>query len=140
MNVLIDTNVSLDVLLKREPFFEYSQLVLLAAEQKYINGFISASSVTDIYYLVNKVYKDSTSVRKLLREHLIGIVGIAAVDSSIIIKALNAEWKDFEDCVQCTIGESIDADYIVTRNAKDFENMGIKIVTPKELLDIIAPE
>ena len=140
MNVLIDTNVSLDVLLKREPFFEYSQLVLLAAEQKYINGFISASSITDIYYLVNKLYKDRAAVRKLLSEHLMRVVDIAAVDSNVIINALDAEWDDFEDCVQYIVGESIGADYIVTRNVKDFENMGIRTVTPNELLDIIAPE
>jgi len=51
MNVLIDTNVAIDVMLKRTPFFENSQLVLLASEQKHINGFISASAITDIFYI-----------------------------------------------------------------------------------------
>ena len=139
MNVLIDTNIALDVLLQRELFFEDSQLVLLAAEQKYINGFISASAVTDIFYIANKVLKDKSATYSLLREHLMGTVGIATVDSSHILKALNLEWDDFEDCVQFTVGESIAADYIVTRNPKDYDEGQIKALTPEELLDVIAP-
>ena len=51
MNILVDTNVILDVFLQREPFFKHSQLVLLAAEKKYVNAFVSASAITDIYYV-----------------------------------------------------------------------------------------
>jgi len=140
MNVLIDTNVAIDVLVHREPFFEDSQLILLASEQKYINGFISASAITDIFYIVNKFLKNKTATCNLLKEHLIGIVSIVAVDGDNISEALNMEWDDFEDCVQYVAGKSIAADYIVTRNPKDFANELIKVVTPEELLNIIAPE
>ena len=122
MNVLIDTNVALDVLICREPFFELSQLVLLASEQKIITGFVTASAVTDIFYITNKHLKNKDATYKLLKEHLIGTVSVAAVDGKIITNALNLEWDDFEDCVQYTVGESIAADYIVTRNPMDFEN------------------
>ena len=140
MNVLIDTNVAIDVLTQREPFFKHSQLVLLASEQKYINGFISASSITDIFYIINKCIKDKKATRELIKKHFIGTIKIATVDSNIIFEALDTEWDDFEDCVQYIVGESISADYIVTRNPKDFENANIKVVTPEEFLNIIAPE
>ena len=140
MNVLIDTNVALDVLLQREPFFEHSQLVMLASEQKIISGFISASAVTDIFYITNKHLKDTAATYKLLREHLIGAVTIAAVDDKVISDAFGMEWDDFEDCVQYVAGESVSADYIVTRNQNDFPGERIRVVTPEQLLDIIVPE
>lgn len=140
MNVLIDTNIALDVLLHREPFFEFSQLVMLASEQNVIDGYVTASSVTDIFYITNKHLKDKEATYKLLKDHLIGTVNIAAVDSKSIVDALDLEWNDFEDCVQYVVSESIAADYIVTRNPQDYENEQIKVVTPEELLNIIAPE
>ena len=140
MNVLIDTNIILDVLLHRESFFEKSKLVLLAAEECVINGYISASAVTDIFYIVNKFLKNKSDASELLKKHFMGTINIAAVDGDIIFKALNAEWDDFEDCVQYIVGESISADYIVTRNLKDFINTRINVVTPEEFLNIIAPE
>ena len=140
MNVLIDTNVALDVLLNREPHCEFSQLVMLASEQKIINGYVTASSVTDIFYITNKHLKDGTETYRVLREHLIGAVDIATVDGNVISNALDLEWSDFEDCVQYLVGDSISADYIVTRNAQDYVDEQISVVTPKELLDIIAPD
>jgi len=140
MNVLIDTNVIIDVMIQREPYFENSKFVLFASERKYINGYVSASSVTDIFYIINKSLKNKKTVCDLLKKHFIGAINIAAVDGDVIFRALNAEWEDFEDCVQYIAGESIFADYIVTRNPKDFVKSNIKIVTPEELLDIIAPE
>jgi len=140
MNVLIDTNIAIDVLIQREPFFDYSQLVLLASEQEYINGFISASAITDIYYITNKVLKNDKATRELIKKHLMKTVRIASVDEETIFKALGTGWRDFEDCVQYYVGESISADYIVTRNPEDFACDKISVVTPQKLLDIIAPE
>ncbi|MDR0311106.1 MAG: PIN domain-containing protein [Acidobacteriota bacterium] len=140
MNVLIDTNVVIDVLAQREPFFEHSQLILLASEQRHLNGFVSASAITDIFYIASKFLKSKAVARELLKKHLIDTVKIATVRDDIIYEALSAEWNDFEDCVQYFVGESIGADYIVTRNPEDFSVGTIKAVSPKELLNIIAPE
>lgn len=140
MRVLIDTNIVLDVLIQREPFFEHSQLVMLASERKLIHGFVSASSITDIFYISIKCTKDKKKTYELVKKLLMGTVDTAAVDGDIIFQALDAEWNDFEDCVQYVVGERISADYIVTRNPGDFKNSRIKVVTPEELLKIIAPE
>ncbi|MCL2321570.1 MAG: PIN domain-containing protein [Oscillospiraceae bacterium] len=140
MTIIIDTNVVLDVLIHRAPFFADSELVLLATEQKYVDGYVTASAITDIFYITNKYLKDKTATQELLKNHLIGTVNIAAVDGDIIVEALNAGWDDFEDSVQYVTGKSIKADYIVSRNTCDFSTGTIKAITPKEFLDIIAPE
>ena len=138
MNVLIDTNVIVDVLLRREPLFEDSELVLLASDYNYINGYVSASAITDIFYVISKFFGDKSKARDLIKNSLIGTISIATVDSDTITEALDASWDDFEDCVQYVTGERISADYIVTRNTKDFTRGTIKAITPKELLNIIA--
>jgi len=139
MKVLIDTNIILDVLLKRGPYYKHSQLVLLAAEEQYIYGYISASAITDIFYVTHKALKSKTETYALLK-NLIGTITIAAVDSDIITDALESDWDDFEDGVQYFVGESIEVDYIVTRNPYDFLSGDTKVVLPEALLNLIAPE
>ena len=140
MDVLIDTNVAIDVLIHREPFFEKSQLVLLASFNKIVNGYISASAITDIFYITNKTIKNKIEAKDLLKKLINYTIEVASVDGSIISQALDTDWDDFEDCVQYYVGESISVDYIVTRNPDDFTDGNIKVVTPDELLNIIAPE
>ena len=140
MNVLIDSNIVIDVLIKREPFVERSQLVLFASEGKRICGYVSAAAVTDIFYITNKYIKDRTVTYELVKNYFLRMVNIAAVDANTITQALDVAWNDFEDCVQYIVGEAIHADYIVTRNPKDFLRGSIAAVSPQELLDMIAPE
>jgi len=113
--------------------------VLLASEQKLINGYVTASSITDIFHIANKHLKDRASTYSLIKEHLIGTANIAAVDGKAITDALDLEWDDFEDCVQYVVGENISVEHIVTRNPKDFKNDQIIVISPEELLNIIAP-
>jgi len=140
MTIIIDTNIVLDVLIHRAPFFSESELVLLVSEQKYVDGYVTASAITDIFYIANKYLRDTAATQELLKTHLIGTVNIAAVNGDIIVEALNAGWSDFEDCVQYVTGKSITADYIVTRNTSDYSIGTIKAITPKDFLDIIVPE
>ena len=140
MDILFDTNIAIDVITQREPFYEQSQLVLLLAEEKAVNGYISATSVTDIFYITSRLMKNKDLAKKRLKDLLFDSVEVAAVDGSIITQAINDSWDDFEDCVQYYVGESISTDYIVTRNPDDFTSGKIKTLTPEQLLDIIAPE
>jgi len=139
MRVLIDTNVILDVLLKREPFYGHSQLVLLAAEEQYIHGYVSASAITDIFYVTQKSCKSKNEACALITS-LVKTISIGAVDSDIIMEALDAGWDDFEDCVQYAVGEDLDVDYIITRNPRDFSNGRIEAISPEELLNIVMPD
>jgi predicted nucleic-acid-binding protein len=136
MTVLIDTNVILDVLLKREQFMWKSSNVLLLSEKKIIDGYVTASSITDIFYITNKTYNDKQKSMGLLKE-LLKTLNIVAVSGEEIYRAIELDWNDFEDAVQYTAGEQIHADYIITRDAGGYINSAIVAVNPSDFLDII---
>jgi len=134
MKILIDANVALDVFLERQPFY-VSGTRILGLSKGGVGLFVSASSITDIYYITRKSFGNNTSAN-LLR-NLLTSVHVASVTDSEIRRALDLNWDDFEDAVQYTTGESLAVDYIVTRNASDFASAAMPVVTPDELLDAI---
>lgn len=133
--VLVDTNVALDILLNRSAFYADSAAVFALAEQVIITGYVSASSVTDIFYIARKDV-GAKNTREAIK-HLLHVFQPAAVTGEDICKALDLEWDDFEDSIQFTVGESFSVDYIVTRNIQDFASGNIKAVTPAQFLQII---
>jgi predicted nucleic acid-binding protein len=137
MNVLIDTNVALDVLLDRRPYSETSMRVLVLSEKRRIRGFISASAITDIYYLTRKAFQSKEAAISLLKK-LTETVSIASVNENHIHEALDLNWNDFEDSIQYVAGKNANAEYIVTRNTQDFHCLDMKIVSPENFLKIIG--
>lgn len=133
MKIMCDTNIILDVLLEREPFVEDSYKVLSLCEEHRLDGFVSASSVTDIYYLVRK-YTHSTDLAYKAVGKLLEIVKVGSVTNNDVLIAFQRRAKDFEDCLVATCAKSIRCDYIVTRNKKDFEEFDFPLLTPTELL------
>ena len=131
MKILIDANVALDVFLERQPFY-VSGTRILGLSKGGVGLFVSASSITDIYYITRKNFGNNTAAN-LLR-NLLTSVHVASVTDSEIRRALDLNWGDFEDAVQYTAGESLAVDYIVTRNASDFASAAMPVVTPDELL------
>lgn len=133
MNVLIDTNVILDAMLSRSPFKEAAEkLFLLAAEDK-IEACITASSVTDIYYLLNKYLKNSDQCKQALLK-LFAIFKILDVTGTDCEKALEMAMSDYEDALLATCAKRNKMDYIITRNLKDFTNSPTKIMSPDDFL------
>lgn len=133
MKIMCDTNIIMDVLLEREPFVEDSYKILKLCEEHKIEGFVSASSITDIYYLVRK-YTHSTELAYKAIGKLLEIVKICSVTNNDVLTAFQKKAKDFEDCLVATCAKSIHCDYIITRNKKDFQEFDIPILTPTELL------
>ena len=133
MKIMCDTNIILDVLLDREPFAEDSCQVLRHCEEHRIDGFISASSVTDIYYLVRK-HTHSTDLAYKAVGKLLEIVKVCSVTNNDVLTAFQRKARDFEDCLMATCAKSIRCDYIITRNKKDFEEFDIPLLTPTEFL------
>ena len=133
MNILIDTNVILDVLLKRKPFYQDSINILKLAKWENYNLYVSASAFTDIYYIANKSLKNKTETKALIK-NLTKIVSVASVTEAEIKNALALSWKDFEDSVQYSVALLQEMDGIVTRNPDDYEEAIIKIWLPEELL------
>jgi predicted nucleic acid-binding protein len=137
MKLLIDTNVVLDMLLRREPHYENAAKVAVLSEKGYVSCYVSASAVTDIYYIAQKELGNKDLLISILVK-LFETFRIAAVSEAGIHEALDLNWDDFEDCVQYTAGKSVEVDYIVTRNVKDFAKGQIGAVSPKEFIDMIT--
>ena len=135
MKVMIDSNVILDVLLERENFVEESYKILSMCEEHRINGFVSASSVTDIYYLVRK-YTHSTELAYNAVGKLLEIVKVCDVTNNDVLTAFQKKAKDFEDCLVSVCAKSNNCNYIITRNKKDFENFEVEALTPMEFLSL----
>ena len=103
MQIMVDTNVVLDVLLNRTAHVNESAAVLKAASDD-IQEFISASAITDIYYIAQKELKKSSLTKQLLR-NLLQIVHVSSVSEVDIWAALDSGWEDFEDAVQNSVAE-----------------------------------
>jgi len=136
MTVLIDSNVVLDVLLNNAGLVANSRALLDFAEQKRFSGYISASAITDIFYISQKKL-GKKAAREAIR-HLLHIYYPATVTGKDIYNALDLTWGDFEDSVQFIVGEGLDADYIVTRNTQDFSSSTVPAVTPEQFIQIIS--
>ncbi|MCL1981742.1 MAG: PIN domain-containing protein [Clostridiales bacterium] len=137
MNVLIDTNVILDVLLRRAPFYEDSARIITLSEKGKLHGFVSASAITDIFYITKKELKSKSSATELLTD-LLQTISVASVSGDSIYEALELQWDDFEDSLQYVVGRNILAEYIVTRNTKDFVGGTIKAFNPEDFLNKMA--
>lgn len=131
--ILLDTNVILDIALKREPHFEYSSKIFELIDKGQILGCITATTVTDIYYISKKEKGNKVAIEFISK--LIEIVDVIGVDKNTIIKALKSNLSDFEDAVQVTAAEFNEIGTIITRNKSDFLNIGLEILSPKELED-----
>ena len=137
MKVLIDTNVALNILLRQDEFFISSKKVFDLSETGKVAAYISASAITDIFYIVSKRL-GKTAAREAIKQHLVPVFKPATVTDGHIYKALNLDWDDFEDSVQYVVGEDLAVDYIVTRNARDFVSGSILAVTPEQFIEAIT--
>lgn len=133
MELLIDTNVVLDMFLEREPFVGMSrQAISLSRRYNNVYSFISASSVTDIYYITYKNLKNHQIIREKFKK-LFKFVKVVTVTDKDIHAAFALDWKDFEDSVQYAVAKSNNFDGIVTRNMEGFTDDAVKIFTPEEV-------
>lgn len=139
MKIIIDTNIIIDVYQSREPFCQPASKILKLCESKKVSGSITANTVTDIYYVLGKYLKDDERLKSLIQK-LLTVVNVADVLGSDISKAFTLPIKDYEDAliVQCAMRTK--ANYIITRNLKDFENSSVPVILPQDFLDKYFPE
>ncbi len=130
--MIVDTNVVLDVLLEREPFVKPAVEVFCLVEESRIDAFICATTITTIDYLLVKSLQKTTA-RKALRR-LISLFEIATVNRPVIERALESKIKDFEDAVLNESGKMAGADFVITRNTKDFSGSSLNVCDPNEFL------
>ena len=135
MRLMIDTNIFLDVLAEREPFFKDSKAVLDLCENKRVQGFLSASSATDIFYLIRRQLHSVDLAYKALGS-VLDIAKVLTVTNEDVLNAYLQRASDFEDCLLATCAKANQCDAIVTRNKKDFLSFWITLLSPEELLNI----
>ena len=135
MKVLIDTNINLDVLCKRPAFYEDSAKIFKLCEVKKISGVISSLSIPNIMYILRKEL-DADKTREIL-DSLMLIFSVADLKADDLKKAADMRFKDYEDAIQSACATRIKANYIVTRNIKDFSESKVTAIKPAELLDRI---
>ena len=132
MVLLIDTNIVLDVLLNRPEFVKDSSLIWKLCETEQAKGYISTLTYANMMYIMRKQLTPDQMEDVFRKLNL--IFEFADFSSTVWERAVNMKWKDFEDAVQSATAESVHADYIITRNLKDFTKSKVIAFTPSELL------
>jgi len=138
MKVLIDTNIIIDILGKNEKFFDNSYKIILLGLEGEIETIMSASAVTDVYYILRKYINDPVILREKIFI-LSNYVKICKATSEDITKAVLLFIPDFEDSVIAAIAKREKADYIISRNETDFENSPVPAISPKEFIKKFFP-
>lgn len=133
--VLFDLNIILDVLLERKDFYAFSAGLLACAETGVIQGWLAAHSVTTLFYIIAK--DKSPEQARVSLTSLLQFLKIAPVDQNTIEQALNLPYRDFEDAVQMMAALRVHADYLLTRNMRDYQPAPMPVIQPAELLAIL---
>jgi predicted nucleic acid-binding protein len=129
----IDTDVLIDYLCKRQPFYENAKRVFVLRQNNLYIGYISTQSVANIFFTLRKQL--AVPERKNLLLSVCRLFPPCNISSEMTFKALEDEtFSDFEDHIQMQCAVNVNADFIVTRNIKDFTNSKIKALTPDEFL------
>jgi predicted nucleic acid-binding protein len=133
----IDTNIILDIWLKREPFFDTSKRAVLEIIDNNFIPHLSGSSVTDLYYICKKSGMEKDVLLKNLKG-LLEVFEVLIIDKGSINDAILSDIKDFEDAVQIMACKKEKIDLIITRNKKDFTIEWAQVQTPREFLNSAA--
>lgn len=133
MRVYLDTCIIIDYLSKREPFFSDAENIFKLIANNKIYAYVSASSITDIHYILKHFFNNE----KITRKHLINLTSLVEIIDILAynIKTIfDSPINDFEDALIEELSYQLKLDYIVTRNTKDYKNSRIKAITPKQIL------
>lgn len=135
MRVLLDTNVVLDFVLARQPFFSEADSIFFKLKNRDFEAYVSPITPINIFYTTHKEKGKATAFSAIVE--LLKLVRITKSNNSIYQNALSINFSDYEDAVQheCAVAENLDA--IVTRNSKDYKNSVVKVYSPTEFLQIL---
>ncbi len=133
--LFIDTNVMIDLLGERFPYYESIARVATLADRGKVKMVVSAFSYPTVYYLLSK-FETSENVKEKLRKFRI-ISEISDLDEITIEKGLASNFRDFEDALQYHCALKADCDILLTRNAKDFKESSLPVMSAEEFLQTI---
>lgn len=136
IRILLDTNILLDYILTREPFYDNAKKIILACINGTVKACIAAHSIFNMFFILRREY-ESKERRKLLL-NICKIFDIEGIDKEKLISGLeNDDFFDFEDCLQMECARAYEAKYIVTRNVSDYDNSVIQAILPEDFLKIL---
>ena len=136
MKILVDTNVIIDALTSREPWNESAEKIFIMAANNIVDMYITASSATDIYYLVRKHLHNAETARQVMGK-LYSLVGILEVKEEDCVDALVSPITDYEDAVVEQVARRSSVECIVTRNKKDYELGLAKVFLPDDFIQFM---
>lgn len=139
MRALIDTCIIIDALQSRATFAEAAQKIFIYTANKQFEGYITAKSVTDIYYLTHRLTHSDAETRKILSK-LFTLFHLLDTTSLDCRKAISSEISDYEDAIMAETAIRSGMDCIVTRNVKDYAKASLKIYEPSAFLNILNAE
>ena len=139
MRILIDTCIIIDALQNRTPFNKNAQDIFLLAANRKIDAFITAKSVTDIYYLMHRVTHSDKDTRDVL-SRLFKLFELADTTGTDCKYALSSDVSDYEDAVMIETAVRTQVDSIVTRNTKDYSKSVVPVLTPDALIQKVTEE
>ena len=132
--IFIDTDIILDVILEREPFFSDSQKLLSLVEGNYFQGFTSSLVIANCYYIISSNRDNRTALKTVSK--LRSILKVLPLTDKEIGEALNSSIKDFEDGIQYFIAINSKISNLITRNISDYKALDINILSPKDFLNL----
>jgi predicted nucleic acid-binding protein len=135
MKAVLDTNVVLDVLLKRRPFDIQSLPLLVLAEQGAFSACLVTTTVTTAFYVLS--HAQGTRIAHGHLAALLDVFEIARVDRPILRAAVQKQWRDYEDAVLHEAALAIGAEAIITRNVSDFKKAKIAVYTPNQFIELL---
>ena len=136
MKILVDTNVVIDALTGREPWNEFAEKLFIMGANHIVDMHITASSATDIYYLVRKHLHSAPSAKQVMGK-LYSLMGILEVGEHDCVEALASQIADYEDAVVEKVAGRNNMEYIVTRNMKDYQFGNVRVITPEDFIQMM---
>ena len=136
MRALFDTNVIIDIALERNPFVTDSLNLFDFFDSGLLIGYLTATTVTDIYYLCKKELGHEKSI--LFIKSLLSAFEILSVDRKVILNAIEQNTLDFEDSIQSSASQINGLEFIITRNPKDFKSSTVRVLSPQEAIKLLS--
>ncbi len=134
--IIIDTNVLLDYLLTREPFYVDAKNIISICVDGKTKGCIAAHSISNMFFILRKDY--NSNERREILLNLCSIFDVEEIDKIKLVAGLqNEDFSDFEDCLQMECAKTCGAEYIVTRNVNDYKASEVKAILPKDYLELL---
>ena len=138
MNLLLDTNVLIDYLGRKPPFYEDAEAIIAAGYFGDARLWVPALSLKDAFYVLSR-YIDSARIQRafVALDEVVSLVSLSAEES---LRAARLEWSDYEDCLVALCAEKAKADYLITRDTKGFARSPVPALHPREWLDLMRYE